>query len=137
MRYRELTEPSGWRHYSGRERECQLTPLSNTNGETEAVRAHVQYGSVTTGRQRVWVGYFVQVVEQDGKEWLAEHPHSLRGALRKVEAQLNGDGWNLDAIGLDPEWRESGLSANSGFGFHPDHDGAVHMLDVKHSQTDA
>lgn len=126
MRYRELSTKSSWRHYSGGERICYLQ--STSDGSTKSVEVHVQYGSVATGRQRVWVGYFVQVVHPDERSWLEEHPYSLCGALRGVEVKLNIEGLSLSAVGLDPEWRESGLSANSGFGFHPDFDAAVHML---------
>ena len=129
MRYNEFGS-GGWRHYSGQERACVLTPLpeGSASGSSEA---HVQWGSVTTGKQRVWVAFFIQVIQRDGKEWLVEHPHSLRAALRLVEADLNADGWSLGVIGLDPEWRESGLSANSGYGYHPDFSEAAHMLQPK------
>ena len=76
----------------------------------------------------MWAGFFVKIVGPDGDEWLAEDPHSLRRALRGIEAKLNEDGRSLQVIGLDPEWRESGLSADTGWGFHPNFDGPVHIL---------
>lgn len=131
MRYRELFEQAAWRHYTGDERACRIVPRPNDATGSSAREGQVRYGSVKTGRQRVWVGYAVCVALSDGTEWLAEHPYSIRAALREVEAKLNLDGWGLDAIGLDPEWRESGLSANSGYGFHPAFNRGVHFLEQR------
>lgn len=128
MRYRDLFDAKAWRRYSGRDRECFIRPLADPNAAPREAR--VQYGVVKTGRQRVFVGYFVQVIQQHGGEWLAEDPHSLRRALRAVERSLNADGWSLKVIGLDAEWSETGLSANTGFGYHPDLEGPVHMMDA-------
>lgn len=90
----------------------------------------LQFGHVSTGEQRVWAGFFVQVIDSSGGMWLAEHPHSLRGALSEIGDQLETDGWSLKVVGLLPEWRETGLSRNSGYGFHPDLDCAVHMFET-------
>lgn len=130
MRYNELLEAKGWRHYLGTDRGCVLFPLANSKAVPREAR--VQYGAVSTGKQRVWAGYYFKVVGQDGCEWLAEDPHCLRRALRAIERQLNADGLSLQVIGLDREWCESGLSANSGYGYHPDFDHAVHMLQPAH-----
>ena len=129
MRYHELLEARPWRHYTGQDRVCLIRRLDSDGSLARSNPATVQFGSVTTGRQRVWVGYFVQVIEHDGNEWIAEDPHSVRRALRDVETKLNRVGRSLDVIGLDADWRESGLSANTGWGYHPDIDGAVHMLE--------
>lgn len=129
MRYRGLLDARAWKKYEGRDHRCFIVGTSNLNEPNrELVEVSVQLGNVTTGKQRVWAGYFMHVEGPDEKTWLAEHPHFLRGALREVEKLLNADGWSLLAIGLTPEWHETGLSANSGFGYHPDFDHAVHML---------
>ena len=134
MRYRDLFDARPWKKYDGRDRRCLIVRNHESEGkEREVVETSVQYGNTFTGKQRVWVGYFVQVVGPDEKVWLAEHPHFLRGALREVEKLLNTDGWSLLAIGLAPEWHETGSSANSGYGYHPDFDHAVHMLQPERS----
>lgn len=133
MRFRDLLEARPWRRYTGEERQCAIRHIGadEVSGET---LARVEFGTVTTGRQAVWAGFYVRV-EVGDREWLAEDPHSLRRALRGVEAELNKDDLWLQAFGLDPEWRESGLSANSGWGYYPDCDGAVHMLERQPSES--
>jgi hypothetical protein len=93
------------------------------------VEVHVEFGTVCSGRSRVFMGWWVQVGAPEGGSWLEQDRHSLRRALRAVEKQLNADGLSLRVMGLDPEWMESGLSANSGYGYHPDFDGPIHMFD--------
>ena len=127
MRYRDLLEARPWRRYSGEERKCFIGQIDADEAADTPLEAKVEFGTVATGRQAVWAGFFVRV-EVDGQQWLAEDPYSLRRALRGVEAKLNSDGISLHVIGLDPEWHESGLSGNTGWGYHPELDGAVHML---------
>jgi hypothetical protein len=129
MRYRDLFDAQAWRKYSGRDRECMLIQVGNASKKAQVAR--VQYGSVTTGKQRVWVGYFVQVVDVNGREWLAEDPHSLRRALRKVEACLNEASLSLAVVGLSSDWSETGLSANTGYGYVPNASGPIHMLSAR------
>lgn len=134
MRYHDLFDAQQWRKYPGRDRECTMSPTDHVG---PPVRVLVQQGSVLTGRQRVWVGYFCKVIDSNGESWLSEHPHSLRGALLDVEAKLEIRGWKLDVIGTSEGWYESGLSENSGYGFHAQVDGAAHMLDPWPSATSA
>lgn len=126
MRYRDLFDPKAWRKYEGRDRRCLMSSMHGSAPQEVEVLA--QFGHVRTGKQRVWAGYFVQVIDPSGPTWIAEHPHSLRGALREVGDKLEADGWSLKVIGLSSDWRETGLSENSGFGYHPGFDKAVHML---------
>ena len=93
MRYRDLIEAKAWRRYDGRDRRCFIVRTSDFGkSDQELVEVVVQTGNVTTGGQRVWAGYFAQVVGPDEQVWLAEHPHFLRGALHEVEKLLNADG---------------------------------------------
>ncbi|MEG3153479.1 hypothetical protein [Sphingomonas sp. RB1R13] len=94
------------------------------------VKADGEYGTISTGRTETFYGYYVRILSPNGDEWLGEDRHSLREALRKAAEALHSDGWTLLAIGLAPEWRESGLSQNSGWGYHPSHaDRRKHMLE--------
>ena len=130
MRYTDLFDAKAWRKYKGRDRLCRLVRTSNDQSESGEVHdVPAQCGVVHTGKQRVFAGYFVQVVLPSGDEVLAEDPHILWRALVSVEEKLRAAGWSLDAIGLSPDWQESGLSANSGYGYHPDVDGAVHFFE--------
>lgn len=130
MRYHDLFDARAWKKYEGRDRLCRLISLSpdRTAGE-EIESVPVQCGLVYTGKQRVFAGYFVQAILPSGEPVLAEDPHILRRALCGLELKLNALGWSLGAIGLDERFEESGLSSNTGWGFHAEKDGAVHMLD--------
>ena len=129
MRYRDLTEARPWRQYDSRAGRCQITRTEHAVGSNATTDVIVQFGTVSTGKQRVFAGYFCRVIRPDGVAVLGEDPHHLRGALRKVEHQLNQTGWTLNAIALSDDWQETGLSENSGFGYHPAFDRPVHMLE--------
>jgi hypothetical protein len=89
-----------------------------------------EIGSITTGRQRVFHRYYVKVIAPDGHEVIGTSEHSLRQALLDVDRQLDQRELVLLAAGTYPEFHESGLSANTGFGYIPTCDFAVHMMDV-------
>ena len=130
MRYRDLFDAKAWKKYKGRDRRCRLVPVSGSQSDArEVLEVPAQWGVVHTGKQRVFAGYFVQVVLPSDEEVLSEDPHVLWKAFAAVEKKLNAAGWSLDAVGLSPDWQESGLSANSGYGYHPDVVGAVHFFE--------
>lgn len=129
MRFHELLEARAWRHYTPfAEQRCKITDIRSATFAEVLVRC----GTCSTGKQRVFAGYYFKTQLPAGDLILAENPHGLRRALRTFEARLNGFGWTLDAIGLDAEWRESGLTADSGFGYCAGVLGAVHMLHPRH-----
>ena len=111
----EIINPAPpWRRYEPiRTGQCLI--------ETAATIISVRYelGTVHTGRSRVFVGFFVKLTPRDGVEWLGEHPYSLRRALRRLAVEtLASEGWRFaDAPGLSGSWYETGLSANTGFGY--------------------
>jgi hypothetical protein len=125
VRYTDLFDAGAWRRYSGRDRRCLV--LSCASREHHDVL--VQFGQVTTGKQRVFAGYFVQVVGPGAEERLFEDAHSLRGALQAAASALKEIGFTLEVIGSSANYSESPMSANSGYGYHPSISGAVHMLD--------
>lgn len=130
MRYRELSEARPWKRYEGQHFTCCVIACRpNIIAERTTAEITVQIGNVYTGKQNVFAGWFVKLVLPSGEVEIAEDPHVLRCALRMIEANLNAKGWSLNVVGLDPEWRESGLSANTGYGSHPDFSRAVHMLE--------
>ena len=111
---------------------CIITSPSDLgNGRCIATEAEARFGEVYTGRSKTFWGYFVLVIEPfSGARWLGEDRGSLRKALAQAAAAARADGWSIEGLGLNPEFKETGLSANSGYGIHPAYPGRhVHMLE--------
>lgn len=89
-----------------------------------------EIGSITTGRQRVFHRYYVKVIAPNGADIIGTSEHSLREALLDVDRQLDQRELTLLAAGTYPEFYESGLSANTGYGYIPSCDFVVHMMDM-------
>lgn len=113
-----------WRHYEGRS--TGDVPVVIEQGDT--LSATYTTGIVSTGRTRVFAGYFVGLVLPSGTEFTGEDEHSLRRALRRLAANLSSVRIDLQCAGLDPRWQESGLSENSGYGYFTCYPEAVHMM---------
>lgn len=86
-------------------------------------------GFVATGRQRVFHAYFVEITTPAGGTYRGEDRYGIVAALGSLADKIAGHGWTLAAAGLAPEWRESGLSSNSSYGWWDGHDEPVHMMD--------
>ena len=130
MRYRELNEARPWKKYQGRSRTCLLSNSRPAGiADSVAVQADASCGTVSTGRSEVHWGYFVRITGPGGEEWLGEDRYSLRAALMQAAAATADSGWTLLAIGLDDDWTQTGLTENSGYGYHPAFDRRVHMLE--------
>ena len=130
MRYKDLFDARAWRKYAGRDRRCRLISSAADSGHPEEIEAPVQYGTVSTGRSRVFAGWFCSVGLPTGEMIIEEDPHNLRAALRQLAERLASLDLVLDAVGLDDAWQESGLSSNTGWGYHPNYEGAVHMFET-------
>lgn len=89
-----------------------------------------EIGVITTGRQRVFHRHYLKVVAPDGTAIIGTSEHSVREALLDVDRQFDQRELTLLAAGTYPEFYESGLSANSGYGYLPTVDHAVHMMDM-------
>ena len=87
-------------------------------------------GIVLTGKTQTFHGYFCALVHPSGARWIAEHRSSLRRALRAAAGAVDADGGKLCAIGLNDDFFETGLSGNTGWGYHPEFSQAVHMLEA-------
>ncbi len=104
-----------WRHYESRE-----------TGKACVIEGKYSYtctfhmGQITTGKQRVYHGFFVRIHLHDGTLVTGEDRHTLRDALFDLNRLLEGRGMLLLAAGLEPRFSESGLSFNSGFGAYTD-----------------
>ena len=124
MRYLELVEGRRpWRRYHPQEHGyCSLVT------ERGPLESRFDLGIVTTGRSEVFVGTYVRIISPDGQTYLAEDPYSLVRALRSIDQTLFLAGWLLNAIGTDPEFYQTGLTDGSAWGYHPEQEGAVHIL---------
>lgn len=119
-----LLRTTHWRHYEVRR-----------SGECIVLDRHdeklVSYemGTVETGRSRVFAGYFVHITLGDDKQITAEDAGSLVHALRRLASNISASGPRLNCVGLSTQWRESGLSENTGFGYFGPHQQPMHMMD--------
>ena len=94
------------------ERVCELINISD--GEKFAVTC--SQGAVLTGKQRVRQWVRTQIFF-DGEFITASDSSCLIATLRKVGQQCIDRGYYLNVVGLLPDFRESGLSANTGYGY--------------------
>lgn len=113
-----------WRHYQMR-RSGECTVLDE-HGE-KLVRYDT--GIVETGRSRVFAGYFVQITLGDDEQITAEDAGFLVLALSRLARNISSIGLRLRCVGLSGQWRESGLSENTGFGYFGPHQQPMHMMD--------
>ncbi|WP_242122203.1 hypothetical protein [Sphingomonas lacusdianchii] len=114
-----------WRHYEIRGRGT----VSVLGDDGVAIDATYNSGLVATGKTRVFAGYFVRLTLPSGTEFLGEDEHSLRSALLRLASNMSAVKLAPQCAGLDPRWRESALSENSGFGYFVFHPEPVHMMD--------
>ena len=113
-----------WRHYEVRRRGhvyVDDTYLRN-------VQASYSLGIISTGKSRVFCGYYVTLVLASGTEFTGEDEHSLRSALLRLASNLSAVNLAITCSGLDPRWQESGLSENTGWGYFVFWPEAVHMM---------
>ena len=89
-----------------------------------------QMGSVVTGKQRVFHRICIKLILPNGETVEGRDQHSVRGALYALQAKLSSRGITLVAAGLAPEFYETGLSFNSGYGYLSGFEAAIHMMDT-------
>lgn len=111
------------KHRPRREGECQI------DLKGEGIIAEFEMGIIETGRQRVYSGHYIKVISPDGEEWLGEDASSVRGALRALDDEVGRDGGRLLCAGLHDGFYESGLSADTGYGYIDGYPGALHMME--------
>lgn len=113
-----------WRHYEAFE--WGVAQVRDEAGDPMA--APYSLGCVRTGNSRVFVGYFVQMTLTNGMIFTGEDRRSLRSALRRLASSLADAKLGVRWSGLDQRWQESGLSADTGWGYFELYPEAVHML---------
>lgn len=113
-----------WRHYTVRGTgECTLS----NEGVEKLV--HYDIGIVETGRSRVFAGYFIKVTLVDGEEIIGEDGGSMIRALKCVVQNTSERDLRLNCVGLSPQWRQSGLSENTGWGYFGPQQRLMHMME--------
>jgi len=100
------------------------------------VTATYKMGIVSTGRSRVFAGHFVKLVLASETEFTGEDEHSMRSALWRLASNLSSVKLELRCSGLDERWWESGLSANTGWGYFATYPKAVHMMTQVQEQVE-
>lgn len=116
---------ANWYHY-----ELHTSGLTCVIDHDRDLDCPFEIGVITTGKQRVFHRFYVKVIAPDGAGIIGTSEHNLRQALLDVDRQLDQRELVLLAAGTYPEFYESGLSANSGYGYLPTVDHAVHMMDM-------
>lgn len=114
-----------WKHYQPNQ-----TGLACVIDHDRDFDCPFEIGVITTGRQRVFHRHYVKVIAPDGTDIIGTSEHSLREALLDLDRQLDQLKLTLLAAGTYPEFFETGLSANTGYGYIPTCDFAVHMMDM-------
>jgi hypothetical protein len=115
---------TNWRHYQTRQSgDCAVFD----QGRERLVA--VDMGIVETGRSRVFAGYFFRVRLADDEQITAEDGSSMIAALWRLARNLSARGLPLQCAGMSGQWRESGLSQNTGWGYFGPHQQPMHILD--------
>lgn len=114
----------GWRHYEVRQSgDCEVL----RDGEPSLVRFDI--GIVETGRTRAFAGHFVRLSLTDGRQITGEDERSLRAALWRLARNVTPLWLNINCVGLNAEFTESGLSVDTGWGYWGPHSEPMHMMD--------
>lgn len=120
-----------WRHYEARQSgECIVVDDTGT----KLVRFDL--GIVETGRSRVFAGYFITIRLGDDENISGEDEGSLIAALWRLARNVSARGLRLRCAGLSGQFRESGLSENTGYGYFGRQQKPMHMMDGLPSDAD-
>jgi hypothetical protein len=113
-----------WRHYEVRQSgDCQVS-----DGDVNRLVC-CELGIVETGRTRVFAGYFLRVRLGGDEQITVEDDESMIAALWRLVRNLTARGLRLQCAGMSPQWRESGLSQNTGWGYYGPHQQPMHLMD--------
>jgi len=113
-----------WRHFEAfdKGRACILH-------HHRSLKCPYRLGVVTTGRQRVFQGWFVEIELPDGKREIAEDAQSLLFAAKALGRRVSLKGYRLFAAALDRRFYQTGLSCQTPVGYLDGCDGSIHMMD--------
>lgn len=100
------------------------------DGNSASRDARFEIGVIETGRQRVFHRFYLRLTLPDGETILGEDPYNVYTAVLDANEQLEARNSQMIAAGVEPGFYESGLSHNSGYGYLPGFDVAIHMMDM-------
>lgn len=111
-----------WKHYSSK----HSTEVPAT-ADTVFCTAVFEIGSVHTGKSRMHAGYFCRIrcAEHD----LTIESATMAEAVIKAVEQLNDAGVAITVYAVLPNFAESGLSFNTGWGYLDDAGDPVLMIE--------
>ena len=89
-----------------------------------------QLGTICTGRSRVFHRYYAKVDLDDGSTVIGENQFNLRAAVLDLDKKLKRRDMILLAAGTEPDWLESGLSENTGYGYFSGAKKASHIMSL-------
>lgn len=116
--------PINWRHYQVRQSgECTVL------GDDGEKLVRYDTGIAETGRSRVFAGYFIRITLADDEQITGEDESSMVRTLWRLARNISARGLRLRCAGLSGQWRESGLSENTGYGYYGRHQQPMHMMD--------
>lgn len=85
-------------------------------------------GIVERGPRRVFDGYYIEIQILGGEIVRSEDDNSMVLALCRLQRSILARGLRMDCVALSGEWTESGLSANSGWGYCGPSQRLLHMM---------
>ncbi|MBK1642466.1 hypothetical protein CKO12_11370 [Chromatium okenii] len=116
-----------WEHFEPKKSgTCQLQKTTDNT----ILSGEYERGIVTTGKSRVFHGYYVRV-DIDGETVTGFdpiHSESYHLALQNCNAQLAEKDLRLLVAGNVPEYSESAMSGGSGYGYLPGHKKAIDIM---------
>lgn len=119
-----MTKQTNWRHYETRQSgECTVFD----QGDERLISYDM--GIVETGRSRVFAGYFFRINLGGDEHIIGEDGGDMLPALWRLARNLSARGLRLQCVGMSGQWRQSGLSENTGWGYYGPHKQPMHMMD--------
>jgi hypothetical protein len=106
--------------------------VTATEGD-ECHLCEITVGRVHTGKNRVYTDYYCQII-CNGMTILKEEKSMYRAMIQATD-EIKVNGLFLNINGLHKQYRESGLSENTGWGYLPDQIKAVLMIDEMDKRT--
>ncbi len=104
-----------WEHFERYGAEQPLTVARLSDGAR--LEGAILSGVVATGKQRVFMGYRT-ALRVDFREIASPASPTMHASLVALDELSRAQGYAFDVVGLRPEFAESGLSFNSGWGYY-------------------
>jgi len=110
-----------WKHYKGSHR----TTINMQNGQS--YEATIEIGTLLTGKSRMHSGYYCRIVCGEFDEY--SEASSIFQAVHLAICNAIENGFTINIYAMRPDFYESGLSADTGWGYVNDIKKPVLMID--------